>query len=379
MTAVEELLDQASSQSGLTDFGEASFREGLERLVDAAEKEAKLSDRGRKAFYDMVRNSLVNRLEIEDWYNRHPEIDEQEVERPLIGLGLPRTGSTAFFQMLSMDPNVRTIRNWEGVRPCPPPIYGKEDSDPRVIEAVKMMEQRDRENPRLKTMLPSSATSALECGIIMKNDFKSNFYSAMMDIPSYSNWLMKEADMVPTYRYLKRVLKLLQWRCPPTRWRLKSPPHSLFIRALDEVFPDAHFWMTHRDICKLIPSVADLYAEHQKRYCDDVNKHSLGRFNIEFWDEALKRMLAFRDDGNEHRFFDVYFDEFQANPFPSIARLYDYLGEELTPDTESRITAWREASPRGKYGEHKYDAADYGIDLDDLRHRFTFYNQRFNL
>ncbi|TGD71093.1 sulfotransferase [Mangrovimicrobium sediminis] len=379
MASMEDYLARASQRVGLGDFGDDAYQEGLQCLLAAAQSEARLSAAGQAAFDEMIIRALVNRLELEDWYQRHPEIDEGEIRRPLIGLGLPRTGSTVFSNMVAMDPAVRFLRSWEGPKPCPPPVRGEEDSDSRVQEMARNMEQSYRENPNLQKMLPSSPTSALECGIIMGYDFKSNFYSAMFHVPSYSRWLVEEADMVSAYRYLKRTLKLLQWRCPPDRWRLKSPPHSMFIEALDEVFPDAVFWMTHRDIRRVIPSVADLYYEHARRFSDHLDKHYLGRFNTEFWEQALHRMLAFRERGNDARFFDAYFDDIQQDPFATLERLYAFLGEEFTAETRDRIVQWRRETPRGKHGEHTYDAADYGIELGALGERFAFYSERFGL
>jgi len=379
MPSIEALLSAAQAETQLDNFGDESFREGLERLVEAAESEAKLSASGRELFYRQIKRNLTNRLEIEHWYSIHPEIEDQQLLAPLIGLGLPRTGSTVFFQMLSLDEKVRTIRSWEGIQPCPPPVQGQEDSDPRLLAAVKMLQDRDTFNPALKTMLPSSATSALECGIIMANDFKSNFFVAMLDIPSYTEWLINRADLTPTYRYLKRVLKLLQWRCPPRRWRLKSPPHSLFINDLNKVFPDAKFWMTHRDVSQLIPSVSDLYFENRKRYCDNLDKKSLGALNVQVWSEALKRMISFRDHGEDHRFFDVYFEEVQTNPIPVIHKLYQFLGEPLEEKTIDDILAWRKATPKGKDGFHHYTAEEYGLDAKSLQSQFEFYNRRFGL
>ena len=69
----------------------------------------------------------------------------------------------------------------------------------------------------------------------------------MSYVPSYTEWLL-QCDMEPAYRYHRRVLKLLQWRCPPDRWWLKTPAHMLSIDALDAVYPDARFVMTHRDV-----------------------------------------------------------------------------------------------------------------------------------
>ena len=223
------------------------------------DREAGLSEIGRMAMDAQITDLLANRLQVEDWYARHPEIAEQEIIAPLIGLGLPRTGSTALACMLGEDPAYRSLRNWESMRPCPPPDPATAQTDPRIAEAEEAMRQRAQRFPRMTAMLPSTATSPMECQLFMGYDFKSQFFQAFAHVPSYVDWLIHKADLVPTYRYVKRVLKLLQWRWPKTSWRLKNPSHSMFITALNEEFPDARFVMTHRDVAEVIPSVADLY------------------------------------------------------------------------------------------------------------------------
>jgi hypothetical protein len=176
---------------------------------------------------------------------------------------------------------------------------------------------------------------------------------------------------------VKRVLKLLQWRCPPKRWRMKNPSHSLFIGALAATFPDARFWMTHRDIACVIPSVADLYCELTRATSQVEDKHWLGHMTTDFCELGMRRMMAFRDAGNNHRFFDIYFAPFQKDPLPILAQLYQFLGEEFTPQTRERIQNWRRDTPRDKHGEHRYDSAEFGIDPAQLRKRFAFYSERF--
>jgi Sulfotransferase family len=377
MNTASELLQRARTAAALDDFGEDSFREGLEILVASAEAEAGLTPQGRAAFEMQVVDHLCNRLQVEHWYRLHPEIDEQEIVAPLIGLGLPRTGSTALSCMLAADPAVRTIRNWEAQQPCPPPEAATQESDPRIQKSQLMLERRNRLFPRMKMMVPSTTTSPTECQTFMAYDFKSQLFQAMFQIPSYIEWLNHEADLVPTYRYVKRVLKLLQWRCPPYRWRLKNPSHCLFIDALVEVFPDARFWMTHRDVASVIPSVADLYYELTKAFSDAVDKMYLGRITADFCELGMRRMMAFRDAGNAHRFVDIYFAPFQKDPFPYIAQIYDFLGEEFTPQARARMEAWRRETPRDKHGGHGYDPADFGLDSAQLRDRFAFYAERF--
>ena len=374
-----ELIAQARAATSLDDFGDDSFREGLEILVASADAEARFTDLGRAAFDAQVTGFLSNRLQVEDWYARYPQIDDQQITAPLIGLGLPRTGSTALSAMLAEDPEVRFIRNWEAQNPCPPPQTATQHTDPRIALAQQALARRNQLFPRMKAMVPSTATGPTECQTFMGYDFKSQLFQAFARIPTYVEWLNHEADLVPTYRYVKRVLKLLQWRCPPTRWRLKNPSHSMFIGALAEVFPDARFWMTHRDITSVLPSVCDLYFELSKAYSDDVDKPFLARQNADWTELGLRRVIAFRDGGQDHRFCDIHFAAFQADPFPQIEQLYAFLGEPFTDEARARMAAWRQNMPREKHGAHTYDPADFGIDLNALRERFGFYSDRFNV
>jgi Sulfotransferase family len=377
MASVSELLERARAATGLDNFGEASFREGLEILVASAASEAQLTEQGQAAFEMQVVDYLGNRLQVEHWYRLHPEIDAQEIVAPSIGLGLPRTGTTALACMLAMDPAARTIRNWEAQQPCPPPETATQDRDPRIQKSQAMLDRRNRLFPRMKIMVPSTTTSPTECQTFMSYDFKSQLFQAMYQVPSYIEWLNQKADLVPTYRYVKRVLKLLQWRCPPYRWRLRNPSHCLFIDALIQVFPDARFWMTHRDIASVIPSLTDLYFELSQAFSAHVDKVSLGRSNADWCELGMRRMLAFRDAGNEHRFIDIYFAPLQRDPYPQIERLYAFFGEELTPQVRAGMEMWRRETPREKHGSHHVDPAEFGLDPAKLRERFAFYSNRF--
>jgi hypothetical protein len=157
-------------------------------------------------------------------------------------------------------------------------------------------------------------------------------------------------DVTPGYRYHRRVLKLLQWHCPPTRWWLKSPAHMTTIDALARVYPDARFVMTHRDLGQVLPSVCALKHALGSPLAAWLDLHALGRHETELWSDSLRTTIEFRDDGREHRFFDVAFAELQHDPIGAMERLYAALGDELT---------------------------DYGLDLDALRSAFAFYHDRF--
>src|SRR5260370_36336393 len=121
MGASQDLMAEATAQTGLDDFGDASFREGLEVLIRSLRDEARLTAGGEAFLYPRIVGHLVQRLQVEDWYRRRPEIDDVPIEAPLIGLGLPRTGSTALSFLLAQDPGMRLLRQSESTPPCPPP------------------------------------------------------------------------------------------------------------------------------------------------------------------------------------------------------------------------------------------------------------------
>jgi Sulfotransferase family len=375
---VDELVHQATSATGLDDFGGESWREGLDVLVRAAMTEASFSEFGEQSFYESIVRALTTRLKVEDWYRRYPEIDEQEVRIELLGVGFPRTGSTALSHLLAEDPAFRNLRIWEETDPCPPPGFSEEADQARIGTARLTVELgQEHMAARLRAMLPQSATGPMEDHDLMALEFKAQIFLVGARIPSYSEWFA-HCDMEPTYRYEQRVLKLLQWKTPEKVWRLKSPTHTMFLEAYEKVFPDARFVQTHRDVSKVLPSVCDLYSTLLSMGNPDIDPLYVGELNMYQWGIALDRMLAFRQDpARDARFFDIGFTTFQADPIAEMRRLYDWLGDDLTQDTIDRMLAWRADNPKDKHGAHQYDGAQFGLTADVLARRFGAYRDRF--
>lgn len=375
---VARLVAAARERAGCTDLGDDTWQEGLEVLVRALSTEGSLNELGEEVYADQIIGDLVNRLEVERWYTRHPEIDEQEIVAPLFGLGLPRTGSTALSFLLAADRSRRSLRTWEAGTPCPPPETATEDTDPRIAASAASIEITNQMFPDFVGMLPSSPTGPQECLLLVALDFRSMVFEGMALLPSYTAWLLS-CDMEPAYRYHKRVLKLLQWRCPPTRWWLKSPAHMPSIVALDAVYPDARFVMTHRTLVQVLPSVCALKQALMTPLTTEQDLPALGRHETGLWSESLRRLIEFRDDGRNGRFFDVGFAELQSDPIGATERLYQDMGDVLTDETRLRMSQWWQESESDRRRGPRPDPAAFGLDVSRLREEFAFYHDRFNI
>ena len=375
---IDQMVDTACERVGADDLGDDTWREGLEVLVRSLATEAALNEMGVSAMTDQIIGYLANRLEVEQWYARHPEIDDQEIVAPLFGVGLPRTGSTALSYLLAQDPARRSLRVWEATTPCPPPEAATEHADPRIAVAQAGIDFTNEMFPGFAGMLPTSATGPQECLVIMALDFRSLIFEGMALVPGYSSWLL-QCDMQPAYRYHRRVLKLLQWRCPPERWWLKTPAHMLSMDALDAVYPDARFVMTHRDVGKVLPSVCALYHSLSRVLTEHPDPVAIGTHNVEVWRGALERLIAFRDRGNGDRFHDLSFASVQRDPMAEVSRLYTELGDDLTDDARRRMQDWWTESSKQRSGPHTYQPETYGLDLAAVREQYAFYHDRFGV
>jgi hypothetical protein len=375
---IDQLVDAACEKAGSSDFGADTWQEGLGILVRSLNDEAALNDMGVAAMTDQIVGNLTNRLEVERWYAEHPEIDDQQIVAPLFGVGLPRTGSTALSFLLAQDPARRSLRVWEAAAPCPPPESATEHTDERIAAAQAGIDFTNEMFAGFAGMLPTAAEGPQECLVLMALDFRSLMFEGMALIPSYSAWL-QQCDMEPAYRYHQRVLKLLQWRCPPDRWWLKSPAHMLSIDALDTVYPDARFVMTHRDVGQVLPSVCALYATLAEVLTDRLDAMAIGTHNRRTWRTALERLIDFRDRGNEERVFDLAFADVQRDPIGRVAQLYTDLGDELTDEACTRMTQWWAKSSKDRAGPAAYPAAEFGLDADTIAAEFAFYYERFDV
>ena len=126
----ESVLAEARAATGLSDFGEEPFHGGLRALL-RTHAENPFSEKGRARSRRRLVNLLATRLRVEAALARHPEILAQRVAHPVVLTGLPRSATSALFNLLGEDAAARPLRLWEAQ--CPDPLEGRPSAseDPR--------------------------------------------------------------------------------------------------------------------------------------------------------------------------------------------------------------------------------------------------------
>lgn len=372
----DDLIARAQAETGLRDFGTPTFRDGLEKLLDVMRQEQhRFTQEGVAVATGQFVDRLRSRLEIEDWYDQYPEIEDVQPERPVMITGMPRTGTTALARALSIELTFRLLRSWEQHPPVPPPVLETEASDPRRLAMLARLAERLKNQPEMAAMHLHDVDTTEEDVSLMWLEFRAQAFT--LPLFGYHAW-WREGDMKAAYAYQRRVIQLLQSRRPPNRWLFKAPHYSFHLEDVSSAYPDAKFLVTHRDPVTTLSSYSSFIRRLQppgsaERFApEEFSAHLAGHMA-----RGMEKMIEHRARLGEDRFFDVQHGEFVADPMSVIERIYDFIELPLLPETRARIAEWAERNKPGAHGRHEYDGAQYGIDRAAVRKQFAFYTDHY--
>jgi len=376
------VISSACSTDGLESFGDDSFLVPMRVLLESL-SEAPLNDLGASIMRSSVVHSLVNRLRLNYWLQRHPEILEEEITAPLVVVGMMRSGTTLVQRLLAADPEHTCTLGWEAMAPAPPPGSDPAAVEPRLTQAIAREEQTRTFAPELFAIHPTYANQAEEEIMFLADAFLSHVPEASCDLPAYRAWL-NEQDFAPAYANLYRTLQLLQWQkrlrgehCG--RWVLKTPAHLGYLRDLLDTFPGAHVIHLHRDPMDTIPSGASLNSTLWRMHADDVDPAHVGDQWLERMGWTNDRAMAFRSGlpAANQCFTDIRFSELTRNPLEQMARVYQAAGIALSADARGAMRGWLRDDAADRQRGHRYTAEEFGLTAGKIRDRFSEYYQRF--
>lgn len=373
-----DLLAAASSNTGLTDFGDPWFRAGLDVLLRALEDEARLTLVGRILARAEIQRILQNRLAVESAIRAHPEIEQHRITAPIIVTGLGRSGTTLLHDLLAQDPANRVPMQWELMYSTPPPETATYGSDPRIAQVAREIEVMAEVDPAFATMHELAADLPTECIYIFAHQFATDMFVGEFNIPSYAIW-SGTTDLRPAYAYHRRFLQLLQWR-HRGRWALKAPSHLAHLAQLFTTYPDARVVITHRDPLRVIGSLASLMATLHRMRSDHVDDAAMAAQIAFGFEYLVNKVMRERDAGvGAGRIVDVRYADLVGDPVATVRSLYARWELPFDDELAERIRRRLAEQGHGGDGGHRYSFDATGLDRADLRQKFAHYLERHDI
>jgi hypothetical protein len=374
------LLEAAEKKAGLGDFGDARFLEPLGVLTSALENEAELTAFGRFGARQLLLQLLGTRLKIEALIRAHPEIEAEEIRAPIFIVGLPRTGTTHLHNLIAQDPSLRSLPYWESLDPVPADLArGEVDpDDPRIAACAQACDFLHWAAPLFPLMHEMGPHEIHEEVQLLAVDLSTMLFEASYPVPSYRDWYVG-TDQTPSYLYLKRLLKVLQWLRGGERWILKSPQHLEQMGPLLSVFPDATVVQTHRDPVRVTASFVTLGAYGLRISVGGIDPGKVGCY----WADRIERMLNAsvrdREGVPKDQVVDCRFHEFMADEVAMLKRIYATAAHPWTDELEARFRHYLDTHARGRMGRIDYRLEDFALDARERREALSHYQSRFEV
>jgi hypothetical protein len=322
----------------------------------------------------------VARLRLEELIRRHPEIEAEPIERPIVIAGLPRTGTTHLFNLLAQDARLRWLPYWESLEPIPDPrerpVPGR--PDPRLERCRRSLAFLERVMPLFPAMHEFTAEGPHEEIQLLALQFSTQLFEASYFVPGYGEWY-RTTDQTPAYAYLRRVLQALQWLRRGERWLLKTPQHLENLGALARTFPDATFVQTHRDPVRITASLATMIAYGARMQHRRPDPRAIGRHWARRVEDMLRASVRDRSLLPEGRVVDVRFHELVDDPAGTVLRVLAFAGQPPDDATRAALGRFLAENPKGKHGAIDYRLEDLGLEAGERREALRFYAERFEV
>jgi len=379
---LDRMATEAIAEARADDFGaDDGFWDRVRAYVAAIEADDGLTQLIRGTLRQRVVRLLRNRLSLTDLLKRHPEIESIPIEKPFIVVGMPRSGTTHLVNLLAADPRRRALPYWESQEPLPIPGQGPgvDGIDPRYLRAKTEHDAMMVSAPATAAMhdrFPEAIEEEVE---ILDLDFAAYVLEWHARVPGWRDFYLG-LDQYTHYAYLKKVLQALTFLRGPRTWVLKSPQHCEQLGPLAATFPDATVVFTHRDPVAVVQSAITMMA-----YSDRLRRRSIEpQWLLDYWTDRVHRLLSACVRDRElipaERSVDVHFWRLNGHEIEILDDLYQRAGVELTGKVRKAFQNYLQHNPRGKHGSVRYELErHFGVSPDDVRSRFAFYFDRFDV
>ena len=362
------------------------MRDGLARLVKALNApKARLREERRGFLVFDLSRLLRNNAALARERERHPEIEGQEIDRPVFIVGINRTGTTFLHRLMARDERFWTLRGYEYFLPVRPESGPAPPSDSTA----------DPRRAALADLSEAAGSAEHFAGIhhfgieepeedfpLLRLGFAAWTTLVTYRLPGYARWLAHTGSK-PAYAHHRRIVERFTWERrlgPATRdgqWLFKMPFHLKELQALVETYPDALFVQTHRKPSEVMGSWNSLAERARSLAIEPRPAEETGREQLAFMSDMLNGATRFRlaRPDLEHRWVDVAYADLIRDPMAVVRDIYRRFGWSLEPDAVHAMEAWRSVQEERRRREtrHTYRLGDYGLTSEAVNRAFEPY------
>lgn len=373
----KRVMRLAERTTGLSDWGGGGFQDRLDQTIEGLNV-LDLNTTGLLGARYALNWHLANRLRVIDFAKRHPELDDIQIERPIVITGFFRTGTTFLHNVMAADPNNRVARAWELSYPVGRLGDPLGDVAWRRAQAKFTFGFNQAAIPDQGVAHHVTADSYEECFFLLENDMAVLTFWVGFGAYDYAR-AMLGWDMIEPYEFHEVQLKILSAQQFAKRWVLKCPWHIWNLDALMTIYPDAQIIFTHRDIAKALASHCSLAARLASKVLRSLDVEELGAFWLDYAKIGLDRAMKSREKIPESQIYDVRLRDMMAAPMTVLRDIYDHFDLEMTEEVAGLLEARIAEKPTSQEGEHDYRIEDFGLTNEQVRETLKAYNDRFGV
>lgn len=278
---LENAMNNAMSATKLHDYHDLNFVKDYTSIANLAfHKTLKFTNLGLIfANMEMRVGLFTRRLLMVDYFKKHPQIESIPVQSPIFVIGIGRSGTTFLHRLLSLDTTVRSPLLWELMVPTPgvQEAYSATTRNDYATDREKRAADARQQIAGLNSLGDKTMDNIHEvnsdfpeeCVVGLSDEIPISFHFLLSSLANMTEFckVIPPTRIEAAYRSYKKILQLLSYQvgegteantdaetetetetegghkeaAAGRRWVLKSPLHSLFLKELVEVFPDAKF------------------------------------------------------------------------------------------------------------------------------------------
>ena len=362
------------------------MRQNLQQLVQAFQaSDAKiLENKIVDIVFDLSRLLIIN-AGLARERRQYPEIEREEVARPVFIVGINRTGTTYLHRLMSRDQRFWALRGYEYAAPRLSKdeyaTIGCTPDDPRRAWVEDMLNSSEALE-LFEGVHDFNADEPSEDFPILSMAFGSWTFMVRYRVPEFGRWLAATGSQ-HAYAHHRRIMQHYCWqhrqRQPEHQgqWLFKMPFHLMELETLVKTYPDALFIQTHREPTQFMGSWNSFVERARSVVYEPQPRETFGAEQLTLMSGMMDRAVHFRETHPEleHRWMDVNYVDLIEDPFGVVRSIYKRFDWPLEQTTIDAMEDWQSRQAEKRRGEkrHRYALEDYGLTPETVNAAFKRY------